>query len=358
MTKCVHWFNPVVYFISRQINIDCESSCDLSVIKDMSESEKNGYIETILALLSQNNKKAVPLTTGMTGNKKSLRKRFLMIKNKAEVSRKTASISVILAIAVFLGAITVSGVLNGRILKIAESIPVDENEPVYLNTDKVIEEIPDLNIARKKTVSKAEGSEEKVISVVEKEEVKKNVPSAQEIKSEKEAEIRKSEGEYHINEVQSEKEENAGIKIKSTEVSDEEYMGFERLEIEDMTSEKLQKELSEKGIYKSETGSADLSQEYVVGAYSYEDSLSYNNEGIKCDENGNISIYIATNSDSHVSVQFSDTETSEDVGGYGILANNQNAYTFTGFDSDKTYDVAIKGDTGDTWKIEGEYIIY
>ncbi len=48
--KCFCWYNPAVYLISRQINIDCEISCDLAVVEKMNDTEKKSYIETILAL--------------------------------------------------------------------------------------------------------------------------------------------------------------------------------------------------------------------------------------------------------------------------------------------------------------------
>lgn len=32
LVKCVHWFNPVAYYIAKQINIECEISCDLAVV--------------------------------------------------------------------------------------------------------------------------------------------------------------------------------------------------------------------------------------------------------------------------------------------------------------------------------------
>ena len=42
--KCVHWFNPAVYYISRQIGIECEISCDLAVVSGMSQEEKRSYV--------------------------------------------------------------------------------------------------------------------------------------------------------------------------------------------------------------------------------------------------------------------------------------------------------------------------
>ncbi|MBP3361208.1 MAG: M56 family metallopeptidase/LCP family protein [Clostridia bacterium] len=116
IVKCIHWFNPAIYLISKQINIDCEISCDLAVVKKMNEQQEKGYVETILSLLTHNNIKAIPLTTGMTGNKKTLKRRFTMIKNKVKISKKTVIISIVLAIVILCGTVLASGLLNGKFL--------------------------------------------------------------------------------------------------------------------------------------------------------------------------------------------------------------------------------------------------
>lgn len=35
LVKTVHWFNPLVYFLSRQLNTLCELSCDEKVVREM-----------------------------------------------------------------------------------------------------------------------------------------------------------------------------------------------------------------------------------------------------------------------------------------------------------------------------------
>ena len=115
-TKCVHWFNPAIYFIANQIDTDCEISCDMAVVKNMTSDEKKSYIETILSLLSHNNAKPAPLTTGMTGNKKTLKRRFIMIKNNIKFSKKSVIISAILAVIIFSVALLIGGLLNGNLI--------------------------------------------------------------------------------------------------------------------------------------------------------------------------------------------------------------------------------------------------
>ena len=146
IVKCVHWFNPAIYLISKQINIDCEISCDLAVVKEMDSQQEKGYVETILTLLTHNNSKGIPLTTGMTGNKKTLKRRFIMIKKRKRIGKATQFISMILAVVIFVSTVFTSGVLANEILNLddnplrIEVTNLDEviefqNEPLIINDE-------------------------------------------------------------------------------------------------------------------------------------------------------------------------------------------------------------------------------
>lgn len=129
IVKCIHWFNPVVYYISRQVDIECEISCDLAVVKQMSKEQEAKYISTILALISAGNRRTAALTTGMTSDKKTLKRRFMMIKNKVTFNKKTLTISIILAVILLCGTVLASGLLNGTLLG------EYENELLSVSTD-------------------------------------------------------------------------------------------------------------------------------------------------------------------------------------------------------------------------------
>lgn len=113
--KCVHWFNPIVYYVNRQINTECEISCDLSVVSRMNTEEESCYINTILSLVSGEKSKAVPLTTGMTGSKRTLKRRFIMIKNRRTTSKIMSVMSAIIAIAALSATIFTSGAFAGEV---------------------------------------------------------------------------------------------------------------------------------------------------------------------------------------------------------------------------------------------------
>lgn len=125
IVKSIHFFNPTVYFISKQLEEECEISCDAAVVKDMTRERELSYVNTIIALLSENHSKHIPLTTGMAGNKKALKKRFLLIKNKKRIGKTAVFISIAVATVLVIAAILLGGIINGNIIKDKDE---DENE--------------------------------------------------------------------------------------------------------------------------------------------------------------------------------------------------------------------------------------
>ena len=143
--KCVHWFNPAAWYISKQISTECEISCDMTVTKNMSGSEEMSYINTILSLLPTGKSKQLPLTTQMASSKKILKRRFIMIKNKKTTSKFMSVISAVIAVVMLSATVFASGVLsdmttddytieitnNGEKIELANK-PFIENGDVYV----------------------------------------------------------------------------------------------------------------------------------------------------------------------------------------------------------------------------------
>lgn len=147
--KCLHWFNPAVYYISRQINAECEISCDMSVVSNMSDSEQNGYISTIISLLPVESSKNASLTTGMAGSKKVLKKRFAAIKNKRATSKVMSALSAVTAVFLLSASVLAGGALAGEVFSVRvflggsavklENRPFIENNTVYLPLKELLE---------------------------------------------------------------------------------------------------------------------------------------------------------------------------------------------------------------------------
>ena len=110
--KCVHWFNPMAWYVSKQIAAECEISCDMAVTKNMTGSEEMSYVSTILSLLPTGKSKQLPLTTQMASSKKFLKRRFVMIKNKRTTSRFMSVISALIAVIMLSATVFASGVLS------------------------------------------------------------------------------------------------------------------------------------------------------------------------------------------------------------------------------------------------------
>ena len=75
---CLHWFNPFVYLLSRQVNRTCELACDEAVIASLppEDAARQTYGETLLAFCQQsaykNSLAAITLTEGAAQLKERL----------------------------------------------------------------------------------------------------------------------------------------------------------------------------------------------------------------------------------------------------------------------------------------------
>ena len=156
--KCIHWFNPISWYVSKQIASECEISCDMSVTKNMSDSEEMSYVSTILSLLPTGKSKQFPLTTQMASSKKFLKRRFIMIKNKKTTSRFMSVLSAVIAVVMLSTTVFASGVLSDlttddytiEITNNAEKIeltnkPFIENGEVYVPLRELFEKVGVMN---------------------------------------------------------------------------------------------------------------------------------------------------------------------------------------------------------------------
>ena len=156
--KCVHWFNPISWYVSKQIAAECEISCDMSVTKNMTGSEEMSYVSTILSLLPTGKSTPLPLTTQMASSKKFLKRRFMMMKNKKKTSRRMSVLSAVLAVILLSTTVFASGALSDlttddytiEILSNGEKIeltnkPFIENGEVYVPLRELLEKVGVMN---------------------------------------------------------------------------------------------------------------------------------------------------------------------------------------------------------------------
>ena len=86
---CLHWFNPAVYVLQKEVSRACELSCDEAVIRHMDSRDKQRYGELLLATLRRH---TVPSDAGMglplSQNAKWMKERLVSILEFRTRSRK------------------------------------------------------------------------------------------------------------------------------------------------------------------------------------------------------------------------------------------------------------------------------
>lgn len=78
--KCIYWFNPLLGLIINDLVIDFEICSDNYALRILGAGQKHLYGKTLINLLSMvSKKKNLSLTTGLSDNKKNIKRRINMI---------------------------------------------------------------------------------------------------------------------------------------------------------------------------------------------------------------------------------------------------------------------------------------
>lgn len=88
IASSIHWFNPIMYFIKKEINSSCELACDEGVIKNLSAAEKQDYGDTLISVVAQYKYPSGILQVTMCEEKKGLKERLIAIMNYTKKSKK------------------------------------------------------------------------------------------------------------------------------------------------------------------------------------------------------------------------------------------------------------------------------
>ncbi|WP_379141371.1 M56 family metallopeptidase [Paenibacillus sp. sgz500992] len=75
----LHWFNPFVYRMAREIAIQCELSCDEAVVMHSDMNNRQQYVETIINVVRNQSIGRSAFSTSFSDNKLSLKKRVYSI---------------------------------------------------------------------------------------------------------------------------------------------------------------------------------------------------------------------------------------------------------------------------------------
>lgn len=101
---CIHWFNPLVYFISREVNRNCELSCDETVIRRLDEKSKYAYGDMLLGAIRPDRTVSPFCRITLSEDTKLMKERLSAIMTHKKQPRIMIMLSALLALLLLCGA--------------------------------------------------------------------------------------------------------------------------------------------------------------------------------------------------------------------------------------------------------------
>ncbi len=105
IANALHWFNPLIWIMRREMAVDMELSCDEGVIKGAGFDVKKAYTETLMSSLRRQSSKKSSLTTQFYGGKGTMKKRFSNILGKGGKKNGIAVLIIAVVLATLLGVL-------------------------------------------------------------------------------------------------------------------------------------------------------------------------------------------------------------------------------------------------------------
>jgi len=128
----VHWFNPLMWIVRREIDRQCELSCDEKLLRSMTPQQKQSYGQTLLELACDRAPSRAVVATSFATEKRNLKERLEQImtyKNKGW----TAVVLALCVLLILAGCGAAAGPAGGN-----QTVPPETTaptEPVQLSTE-------------------------------------------------------------------------------------------------------------------------------------------------------------------------------------------------------------------------------
>ena len=100
LATALHWFNPFIYMIAREIAIQCEISCDEEVVKSTDMDGRQKYVETIIGVIREQQMVQSKFSTNFYSGKRGMKHRVFSIMD-ARNKKRGISILAIIVVATF-----------------------------------------------------------------------------------------------------------------------------------------------------------------------------------------------------------------------------------------------------------------
>ncbi|WP_175471409.1 M56 family metallopeptidase [Fontibacillus panacisegetis] len=102
----LHWFNPLVHMLRKDIHIWSELACDEEVVTKMTHSERKRYGETIMSVMMSSSKVPVRFSASLSDDGKKLQKRLNLMLGVSKIKKRIIIITTLAIMAV--GTISVA----------------------------------------------------------------------------------------------------------------------------------------------------------------------------------------------------------------------------------------------------------
>ena len=106
--NAIHWFNPLIYILLKEMDKYCEYSIDEKVVEEMDIDDRKYYGETILSLIGNSMLKKSSLTTAMGSSGKQLKTRLENMIYSFKITRKKQITSLFIGILILISGFTVA----------------------------------------------------------------------------------------------------------------------------------------------------------------------------------------------------------------------------------------------------------
>lgn len=398
LVKCIHWFNPFVYIVSKQLNTACEVSCDGAATKDMDDAQKREYMQTILEISEREIDFRGSLAAGLSSGGKYMKKRFVAIRSTGKVGWLRGIAGILLIVLTAGYSVYAVGVIRGG------EISLDEPEELFLVMPKTTAEQDNHNekfthvdekVQEAVQLADNERDNPKILSEDEEGDRKKVVgeKSSEQEPGESDEAKNKENTDRKIESVNSERKESVAAEtalemtdnapdLKKKQMVTEESESVRMAEPDkndtNTTSNKTtEADRTETGAdvvnEKKETDGAGTVPEPEVapsseaeqkpspvrrGEFNSEGGDTRQISGVTADETGKITLGIRSNTQETVDVYISDAESDKPLHSMGLPVPYEAAYVMEGLEPGKEYDIVLKGTMRNDWNIESEYVIY
>ena len=105
LVRSIHWFNPMVWLLVRQLRQEVELCCDYALLKTRDAAGRRAYGQAILDQMTAGDRGLSRLTTGFSGGKREAFARFRAIMDTSPKRRGRTALAAALAVVVLAGSL-------------------------------------------------------------------------------------------------------------------------------------------------------------------------------------------------------------------------------------------------------------